>query len=256
MNTIELEKYFDRIIPRELSCEWDNDGLMCCSDSKKEIKSALLTLDLTEKAIEKALELNVDAVFTHHPFVFRALRRVTDKEPRTRMLIKLLHSGISVFSYHTRLDAVGGGVNDILADLLGIKNTVPLGEGELSMARLGDVDPIPFDLFADNVKAKLKCPSLMLAAAGRGSLWIKRAAVLGGACDKDIINAAVAAGADVLVTGDASYNSVIDANIEGLHVLCAGHYYTEDPVLGFFAERLGELGIDTYTFECGYFEYL
>ena len=215
MNTIELEKHFNDLIPATLSCAWDNDGLMCSSDSYKEIKSALLTLDITESAVEKALELGVDAIFTHHPFVFRGMKSVTDKNARSRLLITLLSHGISVFSYHTRLDAVDGGVNDILADLIGLKNTASLGDGELSMARIGEVDRIPLDLFADCVKEKLKCPSLVLARSETGSVWVKRAVVLGGSCDMDFIHGAIAAGADVLVTGDASYNALIDANIDG-----------------------------------------
>ena len=256
MNTLELEKYFDELIPTMLSCDWDNDGLMCSSDSKKEVKSALLTLDVTENAVEKAIELGVDAIFTHHPFVFKGMKSVTDKNARARLLISLLYHGISVFSYHTRLDTVGGGVNDILADRIGLKNVVPLGDGELSMARVGDMDSIPFDLFADNVKSKLKCPSLILARSQTGNVWVKRAAVLGGSCNMDFIKGAIATGADVLVTGDASYNALIDANIDGLHVLCAGHYSSENPVLKYFENKLDDLGIRTYTYECGYFEYI
>ena len=256
MNTLELEKFFDELLPTSLSCNWDNDGLMCSSDSGKEVKSALLTLDVTEGAVRKAVELGVDAIFTHHPFVFRGMKSVTDKDARARILISLLSHGISVFSYHTRLDAVDGGVNDILAERIGLKNTIPLGDGELSMARIGDVESVPFDLFADDVKGKLKCPSLILARSETGNVWVKRAAVLGGSCDMDFINGAIAAGADVLVTGDASYNALIDANIEGLHVLCAGHYSSENPVLVYFENKLNELGIHTCTYECGYFEYI
>lgn len=256
MNTIELEKHFNDLIPAALSCDWDNDGLMCSSDSYKEIKSALLTLDVTESAVEKALELGVDAIFTHHPFVFRGMKSICDKNARARLLMTLLQNGISVFSYHTRLDAAEGGVNDILASLLGLRNVQPLAEGDLMMARLGDIDPIPLDLFADKVKEKLKCPSLLFARSNSGSVWVKRVAVLGGACDMDFINGAIESGADVLVTGDSSYNSLVDANLDGLHVLCAGHYCSENPVLAYFESKLGELGIRTYKYECGYFEYI
>lgn len=256
MRVCELEGYFDELLPRAMSCEWDNDGLMVSGDSSKEVKSALLTLDLTEQAIDKAIETGVDAVITHHPFVFRAISSITDKDARTRLMIKLIEHKISVYSYHTKLDAARGGVNDILCEIIGLSEATPLGPGELSMARIGNVEDIDIDKFAAIIKEKLACPVLTLAKAQQGPNNVRRVAVLGGACDKDTINAAKDAGADVLVSGDVSYNNVIDANIDGLHIICAGHYFSEKPVLRWFEQKLNEKGIETYSFDCGYFEYI
>lgn len=256
MNVSQLKEHFEKLISPTLSCEWDNDGLMLCSDSSKEIKKALVTLDLTESAVEKALECGVDCIFTHHPFIFKPLKSICDTNSRARMIFRLAEKSISVFSYHTRLDALQGGVNDVLVSLLSINNAIPLGEGELSMARIGSITPCALSEFSLFVKEKLHCPSLCVAKSDNGKDEIKRVAVLGGASDKDFINAAIEADADVFLTGDASYNSVIDANIDGMHVICAGHYFTENPVLEFFKKELGSLKIEGIVYNCGYFEYL
>ena len=256
MNTIELESYFDQLLPRSLSCEWDNDGVMLASCSDRDIKKVLLTLDITEEAARKAVEIGADAIFTHHPFIFRGMKSISDRNARSCLTIELLNRGISVLSYHTRLDAADGGVNDILAELLGLKDTSILGAGDLGMARVGQIDETPLDDFASLVSRVLSCPSLLLARAKGGRDKISRVAVLGGACDMDFITGAIEAGADVLVTGDASYNNLIDANLEGLHVLCAGHYSSENPVLSYFERKLIALGIECFRYDCGYFEYL
>ncbi len=255
MKVYELESYFDRLLPVQLSCDWDNDGLMIAPDSDRCVRKALITLDLTQEAAEKAVEIGADAIFTHHPFIFRGLKSICDTNARACLVMKLISHGISVFSYHTRLDSVQGGVNDILASLLMFENVAPLGEGELAMARIGDVRECDISEFASDVKSILHCPVLTVATTKKDRR-IKRAAVLGGACDKEFIHGAIAAGADVLLTGDASYNAVIDANLDGLDIICAGHYFTEAPVLAYFEKHLSSFGIETNVFECGYFDYI
>ncbi len=256
MNTKELEIYFDELIPRSLSCEWDNDGVMISSDSDKQIKKALLTLDVTEDSVSRAIEIGADAIFTHHPFIFRGVKSIRDTDARARLIIQLLNRKISVFSFHTRLDAILGGVNDILANTLGLQNVSPLGDGELGMARIGQIAERSVDEFSSFVSKSLSCASLLLARANGGSNTVSRVAVLGGACDMELLSGAVEAGADLLVTGDASYNDLIDANMQGLHVLCAGHYCSENPILSYFEEKLTTLGIECVKYDCGYFEYV
>ncbi len=256
MTVRELELYFERIIPHDLSCEWDNDGLMLCADQDKEIRHALLTLDVTENAVEKAISCGADVIFTHHPFIFRGLKSFCDKDARVRLALRLISAGISVFSYHTRLDALQGGVNDTLGSFLGLSNTRPLGEGEASMARIGDIDQLSPNEFASIVKRNLKCPSILFAEADSGDKYVRRVALLGGACDMDFVRAAIEADADVLVCGELSYNSILDANLEGLHVICAGHYFTEMPVMSFFEEHLQNHGISSEAFGCCEFKYI
>ncbi len=251
----ELEEYFEAKLSKSLSCEWDNDGLMLCANSNAEVKKAFLTLDITDTAVKKAIELGTDAIFTHHPFIFHPLSSLTDKNGRNKLIFKLLKNNISVFSYHTRLDKAEGGVNDILSALAGLKNIKALGEGEMSLGRIGDIEPCSAHAFALVLKNITRAELLMLAEA-EGAKRIERVAVLGGACDRDIVNVAIEKGADLLLTGDCSYNLLLDANLEGLSVICLGHYASENPVLSYFEAELNSLGIETFKFNSGYFKYL
>ena len=115
MTTIkDLYNYLDAAFPQALSCPWDNDGLMLCGDREKEVKRVLCTLDVTEKTIAEAIDLGCDCMISHHPMIFKKMAAVNDGDFHGRRIIDLLSHGISVMSFHTRLDAVEGGVNDEL----------------------------------------------------------------------------------------------------------------------------------------------
>ncbi|MBQ2862822.1 MAG: Nif3-like dinuclear metal center hexameric protein, partial [Clostridia bacterium] len=147
-------------------------------------------------------------------------------------------------------------VNDIMCSEIKMTDAQHLGEGELSMSRIGCIEKIRIEEFAKEIKSRFDCQSMLLAKADSASREVSRVCVLGGACDRSFIDAAISSGADVLVTGDASYNNILDANLEGMHMICLGHYSSENIVLRWFDEKLSSLDITTYKFDCGYFEYL
>ena len=256
MKIIELEQFMEDTLPRSLSCEWDNDGLMLSFDINREVNSVLLSLDVTEQSVDCAIELGVDAIITHHPFIFKGFKRLTDKDPRTRLAYKLISHNIAVLSYHTRLDAVDGGVNDIICSEIKMTDIHPLGEGELSMSRIGDVENTRIEELAKVLKARFDCPSLLLAKSGSANEEVSRVCVLGGACDRSFIDAALSSCADLFVTGDASYNNILDANIDGMHMICLGHYCSENLILRWFENKLNSFNIKSFKFNCGYFQYL
>ncbi len=99
-----------------LAYKWDNVGLQLGS-GEQPVKKVLLTLDVTENAIAQAVENGFDLIVSHHPFIFKAVKKICD--PRFLTLIK---NDISVIASHTNLDVVKGGVNTVLASRLGLKN--------------------------------------------------------------------------------------------------------------------------------------
>ena len=114
MNVRELYRALDYRIPRSLSCDWDNDGLMCCPNSNREVGRVLIALDVTSDTVEHAIKGGYDVIISHHPFVFKGLKSLVDDGGVSEKAISLIQNGISVMSFHTRLDAVEGGVNDKL----------------------------------------------------------------------------------------------------------------------------------------------
>ena len=233
MNIRELYSAFDMLIPPSLSCEWDNDGLMLLPCGEAEVHRALITLDVTPAAAAHAVDTGCDVIISHHPLIFRPLSAVTD-----RTLVSLIKANTAVMSFHTRLDAVSGGVNHALADALGLTDTSPLTYemGEMGLvgtphAVLGATE------YARHVKAALGADAVTLIPSERP---VRRVAVLGGA-GKDFISAAVAAGADVLVTGEAGHHARLDAEGLGLTLIEAGHYETEFPVCRVLRDMLQDI---------------
>lgn len=222
MTAKQLYEKLDAAIPRSLSEEWDNDGLMV-EANEKEIKKVLVTLDATLPAIEYAAMNGFDCIVTHHPLIFRPLGRVTLDSNIARRVMLLINNGISVMSFHTRLDKVGGGVNDALAARLGLKNTAPLP----SLGVVGELaEETPLREFSEFVRDMLSCDSVRFSDARRP---VRRVAVVGGSGD-DLIPEAIGAGADTFVTGEGHHNTFADAAESGINYVVAGHYETEDPV--------------------------
>ncbi len=103
--------------PSSLALDWDNVGLLL-GDPSREINRVLLTLDVTHNAVDLALETGAKLILSHHPLIFRPLKRINDP-----LLLKLLENRIAVISMHTNLDVAPGGVNHALAAKLGLRVT-------------------------------------------------------------------------------------------------------------------------------------
>ena len=227
-NVKELYDYLDEKIPRALSCEWDNDGLMLCTDAFASAGRILLALDATDAVAEYAAANGFNTIITHHPMIFSPLRALSALEPAAKKALFLAKNNIAVMSFHTRLDAREGGVNDVLAGKLGILGAVPFGpEGE-KLGRIGSLKaPIPFRELCARTAEALASPCVTAICAKES---VQRVAVLGGG-GKDFVKSALAAGADAFVTGEVTYNVMLEAKAAGLCLITAGHYHTERPVL-------------------------
>ncbi len=236
MTVKELYRKFDAAFPSALSAEWDNDGLMCTPDGDAPVRRVLLTLDVTEGAIAAAEEKGCDLIISHHPLIFRPIGCIDGESALSKKLARLIRSGISVFSFHTRADAAKDGVNDRLAEILGVKDPIPADGGE-GILRVGCLAaPAPLADFAAHVKERLGAPHLLVGDAHRPAL---RVALVGGA-GKDLLAAAVAAGADTLVSGELGYHTLMDAESYGINLIEAGHSFTENQILPRFAELVAE----------------
>ncbi|MBQ9784954.1 MAG: Nif3-like dinuclear metal center hexameric protein [Clostridia bacterium] len=234
MTVRELYAYLEQQIPRALSCEWDNDGLMCCPNGDAEVRRVLVALDVTREVVARAITGKYDLIVSHHPLIFRPIKAVATGECVADKVIRLLLSGVSVMSFHTRLDAVTGGVNDVLADRLGLCDVTPFGPDGEAIGRIGTL-PAPMTLadFARLVKSATGAPAVQISDAG---IPVRRVALLGGGGSGDL-PAAAAAGADTYLTGELKHDQLTEAPERGMNLVMGGHFYTENPV----CERICEL---------------
>lgn len=231
----ELSKRWDK----SLSAGWDNDGIMSSPDRNAEVKKVLVALDASHATIRYAIDNGFDTVITHHPMIFKGAKAVTPDTLTGRRIVDSLLHGVSVLSFHTRLDAADGGVNDELCRVLGFPPTEKFGDDEMpTLGRIADIPGMTARDLAEHVKTSLGCPAVRV----NGNLMtvVRRVALCGGD-GKDFVYPALANGCQAYITGDAGYNMAEDAAEDGLVTIEVGHYHSEAPVCRVLAEAVREL---------------
>lgn len=234
VNVADIIKIMEEIAPPAMAEDWDNVGLMLGRRCKA-VKKLLLALDITGEVVQQAIAQKADMIITHHPLIFRGLKRVTDNEWQQELLLTLAEKGIAVYSAHTNLDCVSSGVNDVLAKKLHLDN-VDVLDSDNGLGRIGIVPVCSLQEFAAMVKKVLRADYVAVGDAGK---QVHKVAVCGGA-GSDLISLALLCGADTLVTGDIKYHEAQQAVYSGLNVIDAGHQPTELPVMDDLADRLSQ----------------
>ena len=226
----DIYAFLNEIAPVRYQMDFDNAGFLV-GDGVTAVKKALLALDITDDVIAEAVELRAQLIVSHHPLIFTPLRHATTDDLAGRKVLVLARHGISAICMHTNLDAAEGGVNDCLAQKLGLSGTIPLNEEKIG--RIGTLScEIPLEQFLHDVVKSLGCRGLRYRSGGRP---VRRVAVGGGACG-EYIPQALAQGCDTFVTSDLRYNDFLDT--QGLNLIDAGHFPTEDVVCPEVVRRL------------------
>lgn len=120
-NGHEIIQLFEQFSPKGLAMEGDKIGLQIGRLNKK-MNKIMIALDVLEEVIDEAIERDVQLIIAHHPPIFRPLKNVLTDTVQGRMIEKLLKHDIAVYAAHTNLDVANGGVNDLLADALGLEH--------------------------------------------------------------------------------------------------------------------------------------
>jgi dinuclear metal center YbgI/SA1388 family protein len=126
MRVSDIVTAIEKIVPLKLAQDWDNVGLLI-GDPQKAVKSILLTIDVTKEVLAEAIKQKTDLIISYHPVIWEPLRKITTDGP-TAVVYELIRRGIAVFSIHTALDSAIGGVNDGLAEIIGIRDAKPIGD--------------------------------------------------------------------------------------------------------------------------------
>jgi dinuclear metal center YbgI/SA1388 family protein len=115
----DIASFIEDFAPLNIAEEWDNVGLLLGS-MNSEVKRAMVCLDATSKIINEAIEKKAGMIITHHPFIFKGLKRIDTDSYLGKSILKLMKNEVSVYSAHTNLDMAVGGVNQCLAEAIGI----------------------------------------------------------------------------------------------------------------------------------------
>ena len=237
-NVIDI---MESLAPINLRDSYDNVGLMVGS-RESTVTNILVALDCTLKVIKEAVEKDCSLIITHHPILFRKPTSVTTDSLIGTKLIELIKNNIDVYSSHTNLDKIQGGINDLIVNILGFEKgkVMEIYEGEdaqnSGVGRLVTlVKPLTLASLCDNIKASLKISSLKYT--GEDEKLIQKIAVINGS-GTDYFELAKALEADCIITGDTTYHYVSDFLEEGISIIDPGHFATEWPAMISFSELL------------------
>ena len=230
-----VAEVMNRIAPKSLAEDWDNPGLLVGKFSA-EVDKIFVCLDVSEENIKVAADFGAQLIISHHPIIFHAVKNFRTDLPLGRKIELLIKNDISVFAAHTNLDSAIGGVNDVLAEKIGLTEIKMFGDEEISLGRLGKLsEPMTAENFAELVKKNLNAESVRLVNAG--DFLIKKVGICSGA-GSEFISKAKFFGADAFVTGDLKYHEAQNAVENKIHVVDAGHFATEFPIVHALSQKL------------------
>ncbi len=235
----------ENIAPLDYAEEWDNVGLLINPLRPRNVKKILLTIDLTEAVTNEAIEAKTDLIVAYHPILFHPANRLNADNTYDRTVMKLIQKNIAVYSPHTALDAIIGGVNDWLADGVGegeISVLQPRENSDAGQGRLVELKkPVKLKTLAQRIKKHLGLKTLRIAAAADAP--IQTVALCAGAGT----DAFKGIQADCYLTGEMSHHNILAATLNGTHVILCEHTNTERgylPVFGKILRKALGNGID------------
>ena len=225
--------------PKSYACCWDNVGLLVGREDQ-EVQKIYIALDATDEAIEEAISAGADMLLTHHPMIFKEVKRVTQEDFIGRRIIRLIQNDISYYAMHTNFDVMG--MADLAADYLGLTDTKVLevtGSSESGDEGIGRYGSLKKEMTVRECCEEIKQAFTLENVKVFGDLErkVKTAAISPGS-GKSVISNALQAGVDVLITGDIDHHEGIDAVAQNLTVIDAGHYGVEHIFIPYMEQYL------------------
>ena len=224
MKVKEIINAIEEFAPLSIQEGWDNSGL-CVGSPEDEVTSVLLGLDCTPELVDEAVACGADMIVTHHPLIFKGVKRISPEDQTGEAIIKAVRAGISIYAAHTSADKVLAGVSGAMAARLGLEDVRILeedGEGT-GLGVVGDLaEPLTAMEAVALVKDRFSLKSLRTSRPVEGK--ITRVAMCGGS-GGSLIGAARKAGADLYLSGDISYHNFFTEN--GFMIMDIGHYESE-----------------------------
>jgi len=222
--------------------DWDAVGLVC-GDPQAPVRRILVAVDPVAATVDEALGLGADLLLTHHPLLLRPVSSVAATTPAGRLVHRLVTGGCALLAAHTNADVATDGVSDALATALGLGPVTPVvpaaHDAAVGLGRVGDLAaPVTLAAFAEAVRDSLPTTAHGVRVAGDPERVVRRVAVLGGS-GGDLLDAARATGADVVVTSDLKHHVTVDFVAGGAPaVVDVAHFASEWPWVPMVAELL------------------
>lgn len=271
MTTVgEIDATLRHWAPTSLAESWDNTGLLL-GDPQSRVVNVMTCLTVTPSVVAEAIRRHVSLIVTHHPVPFRPLRSITTADDTGRFLWHLANHRINVLSLHTRYDSATDGINQQLAELLQLKEVQALEPRVTAEGAATGVtqDQIPSTMttssqtgtvgrgrwgvyakprslrdLAESLKQELKLEHLQHVSSGHTE--ISRVAIGCGSAG-EFLKDARRLGCDLLVLGETSFHTCLEAQAAKVDLLLVGHYASERFAQEVLARRLASAFPSTHV---------
>jgi dinuclear metal center YbgI/SA1388 family protein len=239
MTAAQIAAHIEEMAPLVYQESYDNAGF-CVGNPDMEVKSVLLCVDVTEAVINEAVRSGANMIISHHPVIFKGLKRITGANYVERIVSQAIKNDIVLYAAHTNLDIASHGVSWEMAkqiDLQDIKVLSPKSvlEQTVGLGVVGNLPKaMPVNNFFDLLKKVFDVPYLRHSYSELRE--IQRVALCGGS-GAFLLEDAVRAGAHLLISADFKYHDFFDAD-QRIIITDIGHYESEKGVLCIFYELL------------------
>jgi dinuclear metal center YbgI/SA1388 family protein len=243
-NVIKIQQvcqFLNQFAPIRLAEEWDNVGLLT-GDRESSCKKIMTCLTVTPESAAEAIEEDADLIVSHHPLPFRPLKRITTDSIPSKLVWDLARANVAIYSPHTGFDSALEGINQSLAEKIGLEQIKPLtvipnDEQNLGAGRVGKTAGGPQRLpeFVNLIKKTFDKQTIKLV--GQPDHAVEKVAVACGS-GGSFLSDAIRVGCDTFVTGEASFHSCLEAQAAGVNLILIGHYDSERFAVEMLADRL------------------
>ena len=251
----KIIQIMDQLAPPLLAEDWDNVGLQI-GDPRQPARRIWVALDPSPEVVKAACQNKVDLLVTHHPLIFRPLKSIDFETPGGSIIQMAVRHQLAIFSAHTNLDIVRDGVNDVLAQRLGLRNLAVLqpvqaeDRAREDMSSMGDVAEFGIGRIGSLAKAgslkslvsmvKKKIELDFVKVAGDLEMEVTRVAICSGS-GSSLMQAFLSSKAQVYISGDIHYHNAREAETANRGIIDIGHFPSEHLIVDALAQQLDNI---------------
>ena len=220
---------------------------MQVGDTGQDIQAVLLTTDITSEVVDEAIMLGCQLIISHHPLLFHGLKQVCGQTPQARIVARAIKHDIAIYSAHTSLDSVMGGINTRLADKLAISDYRILVPSEANPATgLGVIgqlkEPMTYSDFLLHLRETLHTTYIRYTRPVHEQI---QCVALCGGSGVEFMDAAIEQGAQLYLTADCKYHDFQAA--EGrINLVDIDHWVSENHARDIFRDILSDIDVKCY----------
>lgn len=231
MKIIELIQKLEKIMPSYIALSFDNVGLLI-GNNNSIVTGIYVALDINSEIIRTMISKGINTIITHHPIIFKPFKDLTYNESNYKV-IECIKNDINVICCHTNLDAIIGGINDELVNILGLSYCESsILESNLSNSKVGIgrilklKDLLNIDEIIYIIKNKLNIGGIRVVGYEKLKK-IRNICIINGS-GNSLISYCFNKDIDLVITGDITYHTAFEANENNLSIIDIGHFNSEN----------------------------